>query len=65
MVINWYCTFLPSFPPPSLPPPILHVREVPEFVPLMSRDCNEWPVLWNGWFPGLSAALGLLFWSVG
>ena len=44
----WDCTFLP----------ILHVRELPEFMSLMARDRSKWPrcLLWHGWLPGLSAA---------
>ena len=42
------CTFLP----------ILHVWELPEFVPLMARDRSKWSpcLLWHGWLPGLSLA---------
>ena len=45
----WECTF----------PPIPHVRELPEFMPLMGRDRGNWPrcLLWHGWLPGLSLAV--------
>ena len=40
------CTFLP----------ILHVRELREFLSLMSLDRSNWPrcLLWHGWLPGPS-----------
>ena len=35
-------------------PPLLHVRELPEFAALMSLDRSRWPrcLLWHGWLPG-------------
>ena len=58
----WECTFLP----------ILHVRELPEFLSFMSLDRSVWPrcLPWHGWLPGLSLAgerdpLGSLLWSAG
>ena len=44
----WDCTFLP----------VLHVRELPKFMPLMARDRSRWPrcLLWHGWLLGLSIA---------
>ena len=43
----WECTF----------PPFLHVRELPEFAPLMSVDRSRWPrcLLWHGLLPGLGS----------
>ena len=45
----WECSF----------PPILHVRELPEFVSIMSFDRSKWSrcLLWHGWLPGLSGAV--------
>ena len=45
----WECTSL-------LPLTILHVRELPEFLLLMSPDRSGWPrcLLWHGWLLGLS-----------
>ena len=42
----WECTF----------PPLLHVRELPEFSSLMALDRSKWfrCLLWHGWLPGLS-----------
>ena len=39
-----------------LSPSLQHVRELPEFVSLMSLDRSKWPrcLLWHGWLPGLS-----------
>ena len=39
-------------------PFIVHVRELPEFMPLMVRDRSEWPrcLLWHGWLPCLGTA---------
>ena len=52
----WYCTFPPSPLPSSLP--MLHVRELPQFMPLMARDRSKWPrcLPWHGWLLGLSTA---------
>ena len=43
----WECPF---------PPSLQHVRDLPEFVALMSLDRSKWPrcLLWHGWLPGLS-----------
>ena len=43
----WECSF---------PPPLQHVRELPEFAFLMSLDRGKWPrcLLWHGWLPGLN-----------
>ena len=34
---------------------LLHVRKLPEFMPLMARDRSGWPrcLLWHGWLLGL------------
>ena len=42
----WECSF---------PPPLQHVRELPEFAGLMSLDRSNWPrcLLGHGWLPGL------------
>ena len=39
-------------------PPLLHVRELPEFSPLMALDKSKWSrcILWHGWLPGLSCS---------
>ena len=39
-------------------PPIVHVGELPEFMPLMTRDRSKWLrcLLWHGWLLGLSDA---------
>ena len=41
----WDCSF----------PSIVHVRELPEFLPLVARGRSKWPrcLLWCGWLPGL------------
>ena len=38
----------------------LHVRELPEFVSLMSMDPSKWPrcLLWHGWLLRLSGTDG-------
>ena len=45
-------TFLESVLSTSLQ----HVRDLPEFAPLMSKIRSKWPrcLLWHGWLPGLS-----------
>ena len=47
-VLFWDCTF----------PPLLHVRQVPAIMSLITQDRSKWPrcLLWHGWLPGLSAA---------
>ena len=44
----WECNF----------PPILHIRELPEFATLIAQDRKKWPrcLLWHGWLRGLSLA---------
>ena len=39
-----------------LPPPLQHIRELPEFATLMTLDRSNWPrcLLWHAWLPGLS-----------
>ena len=36
----------------------MEIRELPEFVSIMSLDRSKWPrcLLWHGWLPGLSGA---------
>ena len=51
----WECTF----------PPLVEIRENPEFHDLMRMDKGHWPrcLLWHGWLPvlsGVNGALGLL-----
>ena len=38
--------------------PVVHVCELPEFMPLMARDRSSLPrcLLWHGWLPGLGTA---------
>ena len=52
----WDCTF----------PPLLHVRELPEFSYLLSLDRSKWPrgLLWNGCLPGLSCDGGRVPWAL-
>ena len=37
---------------------LVHVRELPEFTPLMARDRREWLrcLIWHGWLLGLGLA---------
>ena len=37
------------------PSPIPHVRQLPEFLPLVSLDRSNWPrcLMWHGWLPRL------------
>ena len=46
-------------------PPLLHVRELPEFASLMSMDRSRWPryLLWHGWLPGLNGTGGRTPWA--
>ena len=46
MVIFFGCTF----------PPVVEIRENPEFHDLMRMDKGHWPrcLLWHGWLPMLS-----------
>ena len=48
----WECTF----------PPLLEIRESPEFHDLMGMDQARWPrrLLWHGWLPVLSGVNGAL-----
>ena len=48
------------------PPPLQHVRELPEFAFLMSLDRSRWPrcLLWHGWLPGLSGLLSNGPWTL-
>ena len=50
----------PSLPPSLTHPPIVHVRELPEFMPLFRRDRSNWPrcLLWHGWLLGLGLEEG-------
>ena len=45
--------------------PILHVRELPEFVSIVSLDRSFWLrcLLWHGWLPGLGGAGGGDLWA--
>ena len=45
--------------------PLLHVRELLEFVSLMALDRSNWPrcLLWHGWWPGFSGAGGRDPWA--
>ena len=51
----WECTF----------PPLVEIRENPEFHDLMSMDKEHWPrcLLWHGWFPMLSGVSGAPPWA--
>ena len=44
----WECTF----------PPLVQIRESPEFRDLMRMDKAHWPrcLLWHGWLPMLSGS---------
>ena len=46
----WECTF----------PPLVEIRENPEFHDLMRMDKAHWPrcLLWHGWLPKLSGVNG-------
>ena len=52
----WDCTF----------PPIVEIRENPEFHDLMRLDKSHWPrcLLWHGWLPMLSGVNGASPWAV-
>ena len=49
----WECTF----------PPLVEIRESPEFHDLMREDKAHWPrcLLWHGWLPLLSGVNGVSF----
>ena len=51
----WECTF----------PPLVELRENPEFHDLMSMDKGNWPwcLLWHGWLPLLSGVNGASPWA--
>ena len=53
----WECT----------PPPLVSIRENPEFHDLMSMDKVHWPrcLLWHGWLPKLSGINGVSPWATG
>ena len=52
----WECTF----------PPLVEIRENPEFHDLMRLDKTRWPrcLLWHGWLPMLSGVNGASPWAV-
>ena len=47
-------------------PSLVHVREHPEFVPLMSLDRSTWPrcLAWHGWLPTLTCLRAQPPWAV-
>ena len=51
----WECTF----------PPLVEIRENPEFHDLMRMDKGHWPgcLLWHGWHPVLSGVNGASPWA--
>ena len=46
-------------------PPLVEIRESPEFHDLMREDKSHWPRLWHGWLPLLSGAGGGSPWATG
>ena len=48
-------------------PPLVEIRENPEFHNLMRMDKSHWPrcLLWHGWLPLLSGTGGESPWAVG
>ena len=52
----WECTF----------PPLVEIRENPEFHDLVRMDEGHWPrcLLWHGWLPLLSGLFGASPWAV-
>ena len=52
----WECTF----------PPLVEIRENPEFHDLMRLDKANWPrcLLWHGWLPMLSGVNGASPWAI-
>ena len=52
----WECTF----------PPLVEIRENPEFHDLMGMDEAHWPwcLLWHGWLPMLSGVDGASPWAL-
>ena len=55
MVIFWDCTF----------PPLVGIREHPEFHALVELDKFSWPrcLLWHGWLPSLSGKNNFSPWA--
>ena len=55
VIFFWECTF----------PPLVEVRENPEFHELMREDKAHWPrcLLWHGWLPMLSGVNGASPWA--
>ena len=53
----WECPF----------PPLVEIRENPEFHDLMRMDKGHWPrcLLWHGWLPVLSGVPGASPWATG
>ena len=53
----WECTF----------PPLVEIRENPEFHDLIRMDKGHWPrcLLWHGWLPQLSGVNGASPWAAG
>ena len=48
-------------------PPLVEIRENPEFHNLMRMDKGHWPrcLLWHGWLPMLSGVNGTSLWAAG
>ena len=55
-LLFWECTF----------PPLVEIRENPEFYDLMGMDKGHWPrcLRWHGWLPQLSGVNGASPWAV-
>ena len=55
VILFWECTF----------PPLVEIRENPEFHDLMRMDKAHWPrcLLWHGWLPMLSGVNGASPWA--
>ena len=56
VIFFWDCTF----------PPLVEIREHPEFHDLMEMDKTSWPrcLLWHGWLPLLSGINGGSPWAL-
>ena len=56
VIYFWECTF----------PPLVEIRENPEFHDLIRMDEGHWPrcLLWHGWLPTLSGVHGVSPWAV-
>ena len=54
-LLFWECTF----------PPLVEIREHPEFHDLVEMDKSSWPrcLLWHGWLPLLSGVNGASPWA--